>query len=676
MPFIIPEKLNKIGVGDRFSKWKNLESDAGSFFLLQKRKFTFRNERVPTYRIITQFYPYYEVANADDFDDIKNTSWKYVTTRLSDVPVHLPTKVRHMWFISHFTQKALETGNLENIEKAQEKGPDTDEEPLEGYDYGAGSDKETYDDDNGSPTFMPNTPPLEFESEGRSSRGELTSQLRRRGHNHHNSSSTRTRRERDLLNWKLDNWKLDELAHKVAHVESEEANTPQRLRLKPVQRPTETPHGTPRKPKEHKDKLLVFGGPSWCMASTLVVWLSCIIVRDAQLPVFASILLVVHLCMVWLSFYSPYCLGFSLTKRASSVTSVTLTKRASSVVATANPTVNATKPVVRRRRGSEESNDEKESLVMGPAFGSVPSTEGVDSTEGVNNVPRDSKTKVTPDRTLANKLRMNGIGRDTFDSNSWCDSTGTHFLVRNYRGWSKEKVPSLESMYECVGLDIFKAPTCKIDHIMQSIDTSSFLANEKERFIGPVPKLFVCNFQVPESIPNMGLFSSKPPGEPGFSVVFYFKMKETTDEQLRSDSPLPAFALLKRWFQQMEDGNPEHLKRLKCIPRVWNPDDLNISGVLKNVIHQWNCKPFMTGPTCNTFHRGDDYVEMDCNAHAFKFFARRMIPSFLDIFPQLVGALGMVIQAEDQEEQPEQILGACCWSRVEPCSGSSILASS
>jgi hypothetical protein len=48
-----------------------------SFFLLQKLKSTFRSADSPTYRIITQHYPYYEVANGMDLSELRE-NWDYL----------------------------------------------------------------------------------------------------------------------------------------------------------------------------------------------------------------------------------------------------------------------------------------------------------------------------------------------------------------------------------------------------------------------------------------------------------------------------------------------------------------------------------------------------------------------------------------------------------------------
>ena len=72
-PWILPVKLNKISSGQRFSKYRHL--DESRFFLLQKRKRPFRSQRNPTFRIITNQHPFYEVANADDLNLLRAKCW-------------------------------------------------------------------------------------------------------------------------------------------------------------------------------------------------------------------------------------------------------------------------------------------------------------------------------------------------------------------------------------------------------------------------------------------------------------------------------------------------------------------------------------------------------------------------------------------------------------------------
>jgi hypothetical protein len=54
--------------------------DESSFFFLQKLKSTFRSPDSPTYRIITQHHPFYEVANGSDLNELKQ-NWDYLVNR-------------------------------------------------------------------------------------------------------------------------------------------------------------------------------------------------------------------------------------------------------------------------------------------------------------------------------------------------------------------------------------------------------------------------------------------------------------------------------------------------------------------------------------------------------------------------------------------------------------------
>ena len=104
----------QISNSTRFSKYKNV--DESSFFFLQKLKSTFRSPDTPTFRIITQHHPFYEVANGSDLTELRQ-NWDYLVNReLRSVaracslhrrihraglpkilPTHLSPKARQTW---------------------------------------------------------------------------------------------------------------------------------------------------------------------------------------------------------------------------------------------------------------------------------------------------------------------------------------------------------------------------------------------------------------------------------------------------------------------------------------------------------------------------------------------------------------------------------------------------
>jgi len=139
-------------------------------------------------------------------------------------------------------------------------------------------------------------------------------------------------------------------------------------------------------------------------------------------------------------------------------------------------------------------------------------------------------------------------------------------------------------------------------------------------------------------------------------------MTEKTREFLLADpktTEVPAsIDLLKRFVQACKDGDP--LKgRLKAIPRLVNPDEISDMSIMtRQLIYQYNAKPFLTGPKFHTFHHGKNYLECDVDLHRYCYPARKMISDMLPLLTPGIFDMGVVIEAHEDHEQPEQVLGA------------------
>lgn len=136
---------------------------------------------------------------------------------------------------------------------------------------------------------------------------------------------------------------------------------------------------------------------------------------------------------------------------------------------------------------------------------------------------------------------------------------------------------------------------------------------------------------------------------------------------------------------------------MKCIARIVNTKDFGVA--LEALLKGYNSKPFLTGtcswlfaictrliavsstlssspsfplrlpahshsirlfvgPRAHTFYCGNRLVEVDINFHRFQYLARKGMFAFRDYIPSLVCNLAFVIEARDDDEQPERVLGA------------------
>jgi len=316
---------------------------------------------------------------------------------------------------------------------------------------------------------------------------------------------------------------------------------------------------------------------------------------------------------------------------------------------------------------------------------------------------------------------------------SWTRCLGSHFDVRtgpNYKKYGK-KAPSKDTMYECVGVDVFGAPDGKLDHIAQHLQLPWIAKKNKTDANGNgngaadasddgffstaasptkppedphapdvldpvntaldpyevdprvleideslgVPSLFIINFQIPTYAPSY--WSSKEDGE-GFSILIYYQITAATRAEIRAaqrgEAPLsPAVQLFKDFVANAHEF--DYHSRFKCIPRIANPGEAKVGMAVRQLIKAYNAKPFLTGPHCHQFIRGPGYMEADIDVHRFCLTARKGAYGFLDALSSLVVDIAFLVEGGRDgadDELPERVLGCNHMAHLDPLNAKSL----
>mmetsp|Transcript_35975 Transcript_35975/g.84291 ORF Transcript_35975/g.84291 Transcript_35975/m.84291 type:complete len:330 (-) Transcript_35975:97-1086(-) len=246
----------------------------------------------------------------------------------------------------------------------------------------------------------------------------------------------------------------------------------------------------------------------------------------------------------------------------------------------------------------------------------------------------------------------------------WSNGEASAFQVRcgpNYTS-KKGKIKSAASLYDCIGVDVVRAG-CSVKQVLGRLIPVPTRAKECWRKGCPLPRILCIVTQLPHS--TAGPTSSGNTHDPGCSVVAMFAITKEAVLAATQASPPAAVRMLRNFMAKAggpcpEDASTTSTGVVKAIAIGENVDDVGIPVLMKPAVARYNGTPTLITRS-GTTHRdpAGEWLEVDIDVRYWAYAARSALYHLRGCMPAAVIHLGFLIQATEDADLPEGIIGAC-----------------
>mmetsp|Transcript_8345 Transcript_8345/g.14005 ORF Transcript_8345/g.14005 Transcript_8345/m.14005 type:complete len:337 (+) Transcript_8345:66-1076(+) len=266
--------------------------------------------------------------------------------------------------------------------------------------------------------------------------------------------------------------------------------------------------------------------------------------------------------------------------------------------------------------------------------------------------PEPSADEQHPDQIISNCPRP---------PHSWTPCPGHAFNVRcgpNY-ALNGHKTASAAPLYDVYAVDVYqnaqKLPFVARVTSMPEDPSSSQLS---------LPPYLIFNILVPNYAPG-GMLSQKRNNGPGWNLVLHCRLSEAARTSILEGRPSAAVDLLRR-FMHPEDGAHLRKERLKIILGVVDFNEPGFNLVTKQLLQSYNFKPFLSKTASSFYLQPQRCFEIDVDIHSWSQAALSAFQMCKAKLSKTTVRVGVVIEAEGDEEMPEQVLAGIYLSYLDP----------
>lgn len=255
---------------------------------------------------------------------------------------------------------------------------------------------------------------------------------------------------------------------------------------------------------------------------------------------------------------------------------------------------------------------------------------------------------------------------------SWSKGDASAFSVRHGPdyGRNRTKAPSLQSLYECISVDLVRANR-KIGEVLGRLAPFPPPVKDcKWTSECPIPRVLCVVAMLPDANPLaagalMGRHEAKE-ADPGCSVVTIHLIRQETIEAFSKEPCAPALDLFAKFVQEAgelggcPDGDKKSSGIFKGIGLAENPEDATIPSYMKMPVWQWNGTPALITKSGSVFQAPDkEWFEIDIDVRLFSVAARTALFQLRSALTAVTVHVGFVIQGYEDPDLPECILCSC-----------------